>query len=286
MTVLQGVGILLLALGLVGLVIYLVQNSKAGKIRTVPFKKPSEIAQLGMGAGDAKQQVSTEGQMTGTPMNAPMSGKACVYYEIEVTRGSHTVSRNAQGQEVKSHNVKPVMSEKAGTVFGLGDGAGTVGVDCTRKPSIDLVQSHRNRVNVGLVPPSQVQFGNLIVQAESLAANLAGMLLGGEVTDHYDGTETIVPFVQGQKMYALGKLSQGQSGITIGEAGAGSVMLSDKGRDGALGTAATMAKVAMIAGLVFLLGGAVCTVLGFVVMRAAPEHAAPAAARASPAHRR
>lgn len=282
MTILQGVGIGLLALDLFALFFFFTQNSRAGKIKSVPFKKPSEIAQQGMASGDSKQQVSTEGQMGGQPVLAPMSGKPCVYYEIEVTRGTHKISRNAQGQETRSHEVKPVMSETGGRIFMLGDGAGSIGVDCTRKPSFDLIQSHRNRFNVSLVPPSQIQFGNLTVQADSLAANVAGLLLGSETTDYYEGTERIVPFAQGQTMYALGKLTQGPSGLTIGDANAGAVMLSDKGRAAALGTAAKNAQLAAIAGIVFLIGGVVCTVLGFVVLKPAPEHAAPAAAAAKP----
>jgi hypothetical protein len=283
MTILQMVGIGLVVLGIIAFFIWLTQSSKAGKIRTVPFKKPSEILQLGMGAADAKQMVSTEGAMTGQPISGAMSGKQCVYYEIEITRGYHTTSRNAQGQTTKSHSTKPVMNEKTGSIFALGDGSSAIGIDCTKAPSMDLVQSHRHRFNVGLVPPTQIQFGNLTLQTESLASAVAGLLLGSENTDYYEGVERMVPFVPNQTFYALGKLTQAPQGLKIGD-GREAVMLSDKGREGALGTAARNAKLALIGGAVMLLSGTVCSVLGFVVMRPAapPAHAAAAAAKGSP----
>jgi len=195
------VGLVLIAAAIAAFVIWVIQNGKAGKIKTVPFKKPSEIAQQGANAADAKQMVSTEGQVAGQPIAAPMSGMACLYYELQVTRGYHTQSRNAQGQTTKSHGTKTVLERKEGTIFNLTDGAGAVAVDCTKAPAMDLKQAHRNRINQGIVPRA-VQFGSVVVEVEGLASSVAGALLGGETTDYYEGVEMIVPFVQGQKLYA------------------------------------------------------------------------------------
>lgn len=284
MPALQGIGILLVVIALIALGIYLHQNSKAGKIRTVPFKKPSEIGQQGMGAADAKQMISTEGQVTGQPLIAPMSGQPCLYYEIEVIRGYHKTSTNSQGHHTKTNSTKQLLDQKQGTVFTLHDGTGGVGVDCTKKPAADLKESHRSRQNIGLIVPSQVQFGNMRMQTEALVANLVGMLTDGGTTDYYEGIERMVPFVQGQTLYALGKLGQSPAGMAIGDPGGlSSLMLSDKGREGALGTAVKNAKIAMIVGGVLGLGGIVCTTLGFVLSPAKPPATAATSDTSAPA---
>jgi hypothetical protein len=283
MPTLELVGFGLIAVGIIALVIWITQNSKAGKIKSVPFKKPSEIAQAGMNAGDAKQMVSTEGKMTGQPILAPMSGKPCVYYEVTVTRGFHKPSKDAQGNPTKTHGTKSLLDKKLGSIFALGDGAGTIGVDCGDAPSMDLKESHRNRVNVGLVSTGQIQFGNMQLQTESLAANLAGRLLDSEITDYYEGVERMVPFAEGQTLYALGKLNQTQGGLAIGGASWSRVLLSDKGREGALGTAAKNAKIAMIAGAAALVGGVACTALGFATASHASTTSTTAAETKAPA---
>jgi hypothetical protein len=277
------VGLLLVAAAIAAFVVWVIQNGKVGKIKTVPFKKPSEIAQQGANAGDSKQMVSTEGQVAGQPLAAPMSGMACHYYELVVTRGYHTTSRNAQGQQTKSHGTKTVLERKEGSIFTLTDGAGSIGIDCTTAPSMGLKQSHRNRINQGLVPRA-VQFGSVVVEVEGLASSVAGALMGGETTDYYEGVEMIVPFVQGQKLYALGKLAPTAGGLAIGPAGWGALMLSDQGREGALGSAAKTAKIALIGGAALLLSGGVCTAVGFAMSSSeggAHEKSAPAAAPAA-----
>jgi hypothetical protein len=258
------IGLLMIAAAIAAFVVWVVQNGKAGKIKTVPFKTPSEIAKLGAGAADAKQMISTEGQVAGQPIAAPMSGLACLYYELKVTRGYHTTSKNAQGHNTKNHNTKTILERSEGTFFTLTDGSGSVGVDCTKAPSMELKQAHRKRLNQGLVS-GPVQFGSVMVEVEGMASRAAGMLLGGETTDYYEGVELVVPFVQGQKLYALGKIAPTTSGVAIGPAGGSAVMLSDKGRAGALGAAAKMAKIALIAGAVLIVSGGATTAVGFAM---------------------
>jgi E3 Ubiquitin ligase len=282
------VGFGLLAVAVAAVVVWIMQNGKAGKIKSVPFRKPSEIATQGASAGDANQMISTEGQVAGQPLAAPMSGMACLYYELHVTRGYHTKSKNAQGQTTKNHGTKTILERKEGTLFTLTDGQGSVGIDCTKAPAMGLKQAHRNRISQGIVPRA-VQFGSVVVEVEGLASNMAGALLGGETTDYYEGVEMIVPFVQGQKLYALGKLAPQAGGLAIGPTGWSALMLSDKGREGALGAAAKNAKMALIAGAVCLVGGGVCTAVGVSMGEGGGSHeheksaSAPAAAKPPPA---
>ncbi len=284
MAALQGIGILLIIIAIIAFIIYLVNNSKAGKIRSVPFRKPSEIAQQGMGAADAKQMVSCEGQMTGQPIYAPMSGQPCVFYEIEVTRHYHEMKVNSDGSTSKVTGSKSVMDQKQGTVFQLHDGQGAIGIDCTKPPSTDLKTTHSSKVNIGMIVPNEIQFGHMRVQTGSLAAAIAGAILGNnEVTDAYEGREKIVPFVQGQNYYALGKLAQGPMGLAIGEAGWSSLLLSDKGREATLGTAVKYAKIALIAGIVTIVLGSITTALGFILAPAEDTKASTAASASASA---
>lgn len=276
---LQGIGILLIVLALIAFIVWFFNNRKAGKIRTVPFKRPSEIAQQGMNAGDAKQMVSCEGQVTGQPIQAPMSGQPCVYWEIDVTRGYHTTTTNSDGSTSKSHSTKSLLDQKQGTVFQLHDGQGAVGVDTTKTPSgFDLKKTHESRVNVGIIVPNQIAFGNMQLQTAALAANIAGLITGGEITDYYEGTEKIIPYQQGQTLFALGKLAQGPMGLVIGDPGMlGSLMLSDKGREATLGTAVKYAKIALIAGAAMAGIGVILTVVGFIVTPSEPDKPTAAA---------
>jgi hypothetical protein len=266
MPALSGIGIFVLMVAVVAFVIWMLQNRKAGKIRTVPFRKPSEIAQQGPAAADAKQMVSTEGQMGGQPLVGPMSGKPCAYFEVEVKRHFHKRKTDLQGNITKEHSTKTVFEQKQGTVFQLTDGQGAVGVDCTKPPSGDLETGHSSRVNIGLVVPNEVSFGNLRMQTGSLlVANVVGALLDAEVTDHFEGMEKIVPLNPGQNAFALGKLQQTSTGLVIGPTGWSALLLSTKGREATLGSAVKFAKIALIAGVVLLVGGGVCTALGFVL---------------------
>ena len=251
-----GIGSLLLAIAFIAGIYWFIMARKAGKIRDVPFRKPSEIQQQGPASADAKGQVSCEGQVQGQPLIAPASGQPCLYWEFELVRQWEKSSTDSNGNRSTSSGSTSVNTEKLGTVFTLTDGTGGVAIDCTKKPDTELKTSHSSEIRIGMLLPGELMFGNLRTQVPHLP--------GGENVKGFKGVEKIVPFQAGQTLFALGKLSQGQYGPTLGDMGWSSLMLSDKGREATLGSAAKGAKIGMITTAASSGIGAILLVVGLV----------------------
>jgi hypothetical protein len=275
MSMLPGIGGLLIAIAVIALIYWLIMARKTGKIRDIPFRKPSEIAQQGSAAGDAKGLASCEGQVQGQPINAPMSGQPCLYWEIEITRAWEKYSTDSNGNSTTSSGTTSAVTEKGGTIFGLTDGAGTVGVDCTKKPDTDLKDSHSSEVRIGMLLPGELQFGNLRTQVPHLPS--------GENVKAFRGKEKILPFSQGQTLFALGKVAQGPHGPMLTEMGWSSLMISDKGRDATLGSSVTHAKYAMFTTLGAGGAGAIMLVVGLLVAKVEQPAVQQAASAEGPA---
>jgi hypothetical protein len=263
-----GFGGLLLAIGFIAAIYWFIMARKAGKIKSVPFRKPSEIQQQGPASADAKGQVSCEGQVQGQPLIAPASGQPCLYWEFELVRQWEKYSTDSNGNRTTSSGSTSVNTEKLGTVFTLTDGTGGVAIDCTKKPDSDLKTSHSSEIRIGMLLPGELMFGNLRTQVPHLP--------GGENVKGFKGVEKIVPFQAGQTLFALGKLSQGQYGPTLGDMGWSSLMLSDKGRDATLGSAVKGAKIGMITTIASSAVGAILLTVG--LLTATPASATATAA--------
>jgi hypothetical protein len=263
-----GIGSLLLAIAFIAGIYWFIMARKAGKIRDVPFRKPSEIQQQGPASADAKGQVSCEGQVQGQPLIAPASGQPCLYWEFELVRQWEKSSTDSNGNRTTSSGSTSVNTEKLGTVFTLSDGTGGVAIDCTKKPDFDLKTAHSSEIRIGMLLPGELQFGNLRTQVPHLP--------GGENVKGFKGVEKIVPFQAGQTLFALGKLSQGQYGPTLGDMGWSSLMLSDKGREATLGSAVKGAKIGMITTAASSGIGAILLVVGLVTAPATPAGATTA----------
>lgn len=251
-----GFGALLLAIAFIAAIYWFIMARKAGKIRDVPFRKPSEIQQQGPASADAKGQVSCEGQVQGQPLIAPASGQPCLYWEFELVRQWEKYSTDSNGNRTTSSGSTSVNTEKLGTVFTLTDGTGGVAIDCTKKPDSDLKTSHTSEIRIGMLLPGELQFGNLRTQVPHLP--------GGENVKGFKGVEKIVPFQAGQTLFALGKLTQGQHGPTLGDMGWSSLMLSDKGREATLGSAVKGAKVGMFTTIGSTAVGAILLTVGLI----------------------
>jgi hypothetical protein len=267
-----GFGSLLLAIAFIAGIYWLIMARKAGKIRDVPFRKPSEIQQQGPASADAKGQVSCEGQVQGQPLIAPASGQPCLYWEFELVRQWEKHSTDSNGNRTTSSGSTSVNTEKLGTVFTLTDGTGGVAVDCTKKPDTDLKTSHTSEIRIGMLLPGELQFGNLRTQVPHLP--------GGENVKGFKGVEKIVPFQAGQTLFALGKLSQGQYGPTLGDMGWSSLMLSDKGREASLGSAVKGAKIGMFTTIGSTAVGAILLTIGLITAPSTPAGATTAASAA------
>ena len=263
-----GFGGLLLAIGFIAAIYWFIMARKAGKIKNVPFRKPSEIAAQGPASADATGQVSCEGQVQGQPLIAPASGQPCLYWEFELVREWEKYSTDSNGNRTTSSGSTSVNTEKLGTVFTLTDGTGGVAIDCTKKPDTDLKTSHSSEIRIGMLLPGELMFGNLRTQVPHLP--------GGENVKGFKGVEKIVPFTAGQTLFALGKLSQGQYGPTLGDMGWSSLMLSDKGREATLGSAVKGAKIGMITTIASSAIGAILLTVGLIMGPSAPAEATAA----------
>ena len=211
--------------GFIGLIVGLLQMLKGKKLNSVPFHAPSQIAQLGPGAADAKGMVSTEGMVAPQGLlTAPMSGKPCLAFEITVERKYETTERTENGTETKKGSSN-IFSDYKGGVFALQDGQGTVLVDATTKPDASFAKAHTSGVNVGILGliPGTLQFGNFQMSTP--------LITGEGRTTGFEGTEKIVE--PSGTLYALGALAMGPQGPimhTPKSIGTGKLILSSKGR--------------------------------------------------------
>ncbi len=216
-----------LALIGLGLSIFgLLQMLKGKKMNAVPFRAPSQIAQLGQGAADAKGLVSTEGAVGQQGLLvAPMSGRPCLAYEVTVERKWEKSERTENGNQTKKGKDK-VWSDYKGAVFPIQDGQGQIWVDATTQPDASFEKAHNSDVNVGLLGmiPGTLQFGQLQMNTPTIL-NLDSRTIG------FEGTEKIVP--PSATMYALGALNMTPNGPVLATPkgiGTGKLVLSDKGR--------------------------------------------------------
>lgn len=213
-------------LGFVGLIVGLLQMLKGKKLNSVPFRAPSQIAQLGPGAADAKGLVSTEGTVSQQGLLvAPMSGRPCLAFEITVERKWEKTERTENGTETKKGSSN-IFSDYKGGVFALQDAQGTVLVDATTKPDASFEKVHSSGVNVGMlgIIPSTLQFGNFQMSTP-LIVDTEGRTTG------FEGVEKIVE--PSPNLYALGALAMGPQGPVVHTPkgiGTGKLILSSKGR--------------------------------------------------------
>jgi hypothetical protein len=211
--------------GFIGLIVGLLQMLKGKKLNSVPFRAPSQIAQLGPGAADAKGMVSTEGTVSPQGLlTAPMSGKPCLAFEITIERKYETSERTENGTETKKGS-SSIFNDYKGGVFALQDGQGTVLVDATSKPDASFAKAHNSGVNVGIlgIIPGTLQFGNFQMSTP--------LITGEGRTTGFEGTEKIIE--PSGNLYALGALAMGPQGPimhTPKGIGTGKLILSSKGR--------------------------------------------------------
>lgn len=211
--------------GFVGLIVGLLQMFKGKKLNAVPFRAPSQIAQLGPGAADAKGMVSTEGVVGQHGLlTAPMSGKPCLAFEISIERKYEKTERTENGTQ-KTKGSSSIFSDYKGGVFALQDSQGTVLVDASVRPDASFEKSHSSGVNVGILGliPGTLQFGNFQMNTP--------LIVGEGSTTGFEGVEKIVP--PSGNLYALGALAMGPQGPimhTPKGIGTGKLILSSKGR--------------------------------------------------------
>jgi hypothetical protein len=243
--------------GFVGLIFGLRMMLKWKKMNAVPFRAPSQIAQLGPGAADAKGMVSTEGHVAQQGLlTAPMSGRPCLAFEISVSRKYEKTERTENGTQTKKDSSN-IFSDYKGGVFALQDAQGTVLVDATTKPDASFEKSHTSGVNVGMlgIIPGTLQFGNFQMNTP--------LLTGEGSTTGFEGIEKIVP--PSPNLYALGALTMGPQGPVLGTPkgiGTGKLVLSTKGRASLAGSTKRNMTLGYAIGSVLFVGGTLLGIFG------------------------
>jgi hypothetical protein len=237
--------------GFAGIVFGIRMMLKQKKMGNVPFKKPSEIAQQGDQAGDARGMVSTEGvaQLAPQPLVAPMSGQPCIAYEIVIERKWEKYVKGQKGMEKRTGSTN-VFSEFRGSVFAIGDGQGSVFVDATKKPDSEYEKSHSSTFDIGMMIPGTLAFGQMQMNTPAVV-DLEGRTLG------FIGSEKILK--PSPTMYALGQLQPGpQGGLALATPKGittGSLIVHHQGREKLLGkTKRNMVLGYAIGGVLFVAG--------------------------------
>ncbi|GAC1354652.1 MAG: hypothetical protein NVSMB47_08030 [Polyangiales bacterium] len=228
-------GFLMVGIAVILAIAGVLQMNKGKKILAAPFKKTGEVAS-NPSVADAKGNISTEGAIvTRDVLTSPQTNTPCVYFEFKVEREVEEVKYTDKGRQVNKH-WQTIEERKQGTVFGLNDGSGPVGVDPTQGGlDVELKQTFSGAPGGG--------------------SGLANLLTGGT---RYRATEKILP-VQGN-LFAMGKLANGT--ITKADGMLGKLMLSTKGRDGLVGHTKKMSTIFYAIGGVLLVAGIPVSIFG------------------------
>jgi len=244
--------------GFVGLIVGLLQMLKGKKMNAVPFRAPSQIAQLGAGAADAKGLVSTEGSVGQQGLlTAPMSGRPCLGYEITVERKWEKQERTENGMQTKKGSSN-IHSDYKGGMIAIQDGQGQVFVDASQRPDASFEKSHSSGVNVGImgIIPSTLQFGSFQMNTP-LIVDTEGRTTG------FEGIEKIIP--PSPTLYALGALAQSPQGPVMHTPkgiGTGKLILSPKGRASLVKSTKRNMVLGYAIGGVMFVGGTLLGIFG------------------------
>lgn len=247
----QVLGFLLLVLALVAGIVGIVQHMKGKKLLAAPFKGTGELAQAGNHPGN----VSCEGRIvTQTPMQAPCSGRPCVYYEVELVRQWQKTSMTENGAKTEKGK-ETVSTDKKGTMFFVDDGSGPVAVDANQGVDGDLEQSFEQHQNAA--------WGNVVFGGYQTTV---GPMIGDKTATGLTAIERII--APDGNLFVLGKLANGA--ITKPDGMLAKLKASRKGRDALLGSAKKLKMAGFIAAGVLFVPGALMAALG-EPMKAGPN---------------
>lgn len=245
----MGVFLLIVGLGVLGF--GLMQHLKGKRILAAPFKKTGDIAKNPT-SEDPKGAMSTEGKVLppAQALLSPASKTPCLYYELKIERIYEKTETTQDGTKTVK-NTETLDTIKGGSVFGLDDGSGQVEIDCSKGADFDnLKDGYKKELN-GWGGASNVQFGEYRYDIPVIGSD-KGWTIGFKATEKY------VP-VEGN-LFVLGKLE----GSKLVKPGWRSMMASNKGREGLLGSIAKKKKFSFI-------GGGVAAVLSIPVMIFGPQ---------------
>jgi hypothetical protein len=238
-----GVGVLLAALGIIGIIYGFIMRAKVGRVAGAPFVKTGQATNPGAAAPNGA--VSVEGNVEcPQPLLSPCTHTPCLYYELKV------VGYWKQGETAKSKNY---VDEKRGTAFSLNDGSGAISVLAGEGGDFEPMERTFNETKKeGFLADlkSAVGKGEAIMFGQYAFQNPTN-----SVANRFECVERVLK-VQ-SRLYANGRLDGG----TIQKPGWRGLILDARGRDEVLGRAMKASKIALGVGAGALVVG---TALGLI----------------------
>ncbi len=243
-------GVLLLLVGVGVLGFGFMQHLKGKRILAAPYKGTGELAKNPT-TSDPKGAISTEGQVVAPkePVLSPCTRQSCLAYEVKIERLWEKTETTQDGTKtVKGSDTLATLS--GGAVAMLDDGTGGIAVDFSKGADFDNWKPGFKKELNGRSWASNVQFGELSYDLPPISSS-ENWTIGFKATEKY------VP-VEG-KLFVLGKLE----GSKIMKPSWRSMMASNKGREGLLGSVQKQKKFSFI-------GGGVAAALSIPLMIFAP----------------
>jgi E3 Ubiquitin ligase len=236
---LQGIGLVVVTLGIIGVIWGVFQKLKAGRVSDAPLASTGDVMQNGKGVAGPKGQISAQGGVScQQPLIAPFSGTPCLYYKVKCT---------AEWKDGDTNKSKVIDEQKHAAQFTIDDGSGALWVDAREGGDFEPSQTKRETRGTGLlggITGADLMFGNYRVHTGILS-------LGTK----YTVEEDVLPMVP--RLYACGKVAD--QGGAIASPSWRQLILSTKTRDELLTSATKGAKTFLAAGAaLFFVGSGMC----------------------------
>ncbi|NOY89968.1 MAG: hypothetical protein GXP55_02075 [Deltaproteobacteria bacterium] len=235
----MALGYLLLFLAVVAAIVGFMQRKKMKTIVSAPFKPTGQV----QGGAGADGLISCQGAISVTePLAAPVSGKACLYYEIEIKQEWEQHVQTEDGTKKKTGK-DSAHSQKGGGMFQVDDGSGPVQVDASASVDAKLEKSHTEKKSYGY---GDITFGNYQVHIQRPS----------DSDKHAIATHCVEKILPAEgNLFVVGKLT-GDT-ITKRDGMMGKLMLAREGRDALIGSTKRNMMIGFIAAGLFLpIGGA------------------------------
>lgn len=232
-----GIGMLLVALGIIGVIVGIFQRVKAGRVTDAPLVSTGDAAARGQQLAGPKGQISSQGGvMCQQPVYAPVTGTPSLYYELKVT---------AEWKDGDTTKTKEIENQKVAAQFCINDGSGPVWVDLREGGDFEPMAKKEMEQSTGLlkgIVGGELTFGNYRLNA--------GI---GSLGTTYKVEEKALPMQQ--SLYVCGRMAE-QGGVITSPKWR-NLIVSNQNRDQLLAAATKTAKIALIAGAaLFVVGGA------------------------------
>lgn len=138
----SAIGIILFVVGAFGVIGFLMQRHKAGRLGSTPVVSTGDAASKGASVAGPKGAIAVQGQVVCDQfLTSPVTGTACLYYDVTVT-ASWKVGDNKR--------TVPVSDAKVAARVGINDGSGLVEVSISSPSDDDCKESFKKSQKRGL----------------------------------------------------------------------------------------------------------------------------------------